>query len=104
MFGRGVPEKMIAQKSGHKSLKAIRAYERTSSTQEKAAGECIQSARAFEEACGVYSQEDEPSVALPMVPSQKTPGAPEGFQKLMQQFSEIHNCTFNFYSSLLGLA
>ena len=34
MFKADVPEKIIAEKSGHKSLKALRMYERTSSLQE----------------------------------------------------------------------
>ena len=42
MYNTGVPEKFIAEKSGHKSLKALRVYERTSKVQEKSAGECIQ--------------------------------------------------------------
>ena len=29
MYNTGVPEKHIAEKSGHKSLKALRVYERT---------------------------------------------------------------------------
>ena len=42
MFNTGVPEKVIAEKSGHRSLKALRAYERTSVAQEMSAGRCIQ--------------------------------------------------------------
>ncbi len=42
MFNKGVPEKLIAEKTGHRSLKALRAYERTSVIQEKSAGNCIQ--------------------------------------------------------------
>ena len=42
MYAKGVPEKLIAEKSGHKSLKVLHAYQQTSSVQEKAAGECIQ--------------------------------------------------------------
>ncbi len=42
MFNKGVPEKLIAEKSGHRSLKALRVYERTSVSQEKSAGTCLQ--------------------------------------------------------------
>lgn len=38
MYEKGVPEKIISEKLGHRSLKALRAYERTSSPQQKAAG------------------------------------------------------------------
>ena len=41
MFKADVPEKIIAEKSGHKSLKALRMYERTSSMQEQATGVAI---------------------------------------------------------------
>ena len=41
MFKAEVPEKIIAEKSGHKSLKALRMYEHTSSQQEQAAGVAI---------------------------------------------------------------
>lgn len=41
MFKADVPEKIIAEKSGHKSLKALRMYEQTSSLQEQAAGVAI---------------------------------------------------------------
>ena len=50
MYAKGVPEKLIAETSGHKSLKALRAYEQTSSVQEKAAGECTQLGKQYEEA------------------------------------------------------
>ena len=43
MYNTGVPEKLIAEKSGHKSFKAKCVYERTSEVQEKSAGQCIQS-------------------------------------------------------------
>ncbi len=42
MFNKGVPEKLIAEKSGHRSLKALRVYERPSVSQEKSPGTCLQ--------------------------------------------------------------
>ena len=41
MFSRGVPEKLIAEKTGHRSLKALRFYERTQPEMEKAVGAVI---------------------------------------------------------------
>ena len=41
MFKADGSEKIIAEKSGHKSLKALRMYERTSSMQEQATGLAI---------------------------------------------------------------
>ena len=36
MFSKGVPEKLIAEKTGHRSLKALRFYERTAPEMERA--------------------------------------------------------------------
>ena len=41
MFNGGVPEKVIAENSGHKSMKALRQYEHTSQDQFRAATECV---------------------------------------------------------------
>ena len=41
MFNQGVPEKVIAEKSGHRSLDGLRSYEHPSRKLEKAAGEII---------------------------------------------------------------
>lgn len=38
----GIPEKVIAEVTGHKSTKALRQYEKTSIEQEQAAGMAIQ--------------------------------------------------------------
>ena len=41
MFNSGVPEKVIAENSGHKSTKALRCYEHISSEQQKGVSEVI---------------------------------------------------------------
>lgn len=41
MFNAGITEKVIAEQSGHRSLKALRLYEKTSVEQEQLAGESI---------------------------------------------------------------
>ena len=40
---------IIGDTPGHKSLKALRAYERTSTTQQKTVGESLNSGKAFVE-------------------------------------------------------
>ena len=42
-----MPEKIISEKSGHRSLKALSNYEHTSETQEKSAGESLRSNKVF---------------------------------------------------------
>ena len=89
MYNTGVPQKI-----GHKSLKALRAYERTSTTQQKTVGESLDSGKAFVE------KENTPAMG-------STPKPSSGFinahgretLKTVQQFSGLQNCTFNFYQS-----
>ena len=40
MFASGLPEKVIIEFTGHRSSKALRQYERTSTAQEQAARQC----------------------------------------------------------------
>ena len=47
MYNTGVPENLIAEKSGHRSLKALCVYEKTSEDQEKLAGQSIEEGKEF---------------------------------------------------------
>ena len=47
MYEGGVPENIISEKSGHRSIKGLRAYKRTSILQEKAAGASINTEQAL---------------------------------------------------------
>ena len=79
MFNKGVPEKVIAEKSGHRSLEALRCYEHTSSELEKAAGKMI--ANPEEEfSVGKSERKEVPSAA------QNIPGIS----------GSMENCTINF--------
>lgn len=104
MYERGVPEKIIAEKSGHKSLKSLRMYEHTSVDQEKAAGESIVKGSLYrtEEASSSAVSEPEASSSTEKMPEiEKKVSAKKlsESEKLMAQFSGLQNCTFNFYSS-----
>ena len=93
MYNRGVPKNLIAEKSGHKSLKALRAHERTSEDQEISAGHNIQVV-VDEENRTPASVHDcsNGETLLPSGPSCTKPGVGP-----LQQFSGLSNCTFNFY-------
>ena len=101
MYNTGVPEKLIAEKSGHKSLKALRVYERTSKIQEKSAGQCIQSGASFDPMSSIEDKENSNPVLKISMPSAgptsscSSPGVP----RAVQQFSGLTGCTFNFYQS-----
>ena len=94
MYAKSVPEKLTAEKSGYKSLKALCAYERTSSVQEKAAGECIQLGKQYKEVQDSVKEEKH-FVATSMEPS-KNPGVPKGFRRQCNNFldSTIVHSTF----------
>ena len=49
MFSSGVPEKIVAEMTGHKSLTALRQYERTTETQFQAVGQAIANMEQFTE-------------------------------------------------------
>ena len=87
MYNTGVPENLIAEKSGHRSLKALRAYETTSKYQEKLAGQSIQVGKEFH--------------AMVVDKENCAPGSGPGNTGVgpLQQFSALQQCTFNFYQS-----
>ncbi len=100
MYENGVPEKIISEKSGHRSLKALRNYEHTSETQEKAAGESLRSKKVFSavsEPDGDESRKDEVDDKKKPVNDVKQEEADPS--RLLQQFSGLHGCVFNFYKS-----
>ena len=104
MYANGVPEKIIAGKSGHRSLKALRAYEHTTYSQEKAAGLCIHSGEDYQHSERRQSAPagDHPlmdSAAQRAMPERPINRGSEAFQQSIAKFSKISQCTFNFYNS-----
>ena len=83
MFASGVPEKVIGEVTGHKSLNAFRTYEHTSEDQQRAAGLAISNLSIFRT---VETKEEETSIenVLPKV------------SQLPQISGTLSNCTFNF--------
>ena len=103
MYNRGVPEKLIAEKSGHKSLKALRVYECTSKVQEKSPGQCIQFGASFDPISSIEDKENSnpvPSKKVSMPSAGPTTSCSStGVSRALQQFSGLTGCTFNFYQS-----
>lgn len=106
MYNKGVPETVIAEKSGHRSMKALCAYEKTSEDQEKLAGQSIQAGKEFRAV--VVGKENCVPESVPNSTLQSSSGAakttsPNGTGPVkpsvgpLQQFSGLSNCTFNFY-------
>lgn len=95
MFKSGVPEKIVAKVTGHKSMKPLRQYERPTEQQFQAVGNSISCMEAFE-----------PEQVLPQseVRAEKPQdGKPDKaalvgeLQKALPSISgNLNNCTFNF--------
>ena len=90
LFEAGVPEKIIKERTGHKSLDALRTYERTTSEQQKAvsnflcANQKTTYSQAIQEQTLLFGQQSQPSFPI---------------QQPFQVFKPFYNnCTFNFSS------
>ena len=67
MFNSGVPEKLIAENSGHKSTKALRCYEHTSSEQQKGVSKVIAKPGGVFQGSGSTTAEQQLSECSPKV-------------------------------------
>ena len=95
MFQSGVPEKIVAEVIGHKSMNALRQYERTTEQQFQAVGNSISSMEAFESEQVLPQpevREEKPQDSKP----DKADLVGE-LQKALPSISgNLNNCTFNF--------
>ena len=93
MFNSGIPEKVIAENSGHRSTKALRCYERTSQEQQQTATRVIN--------CPSNTNATEPvkeasSEFIPFVASSTSESKPLiGAQSLGGFSGNFTNCTIN---------
>ena len=86
LFACNVPEKLIQEKTGHRSLSGLRVYERTTSGQEKNITKILESSSAVPEGNDV---ENVPPVEHKPVDSSATAPVFSG---------QLQNCVFNFYA------
>ena len=84
MFNNGLPEKLIADTSGHKSVKALWCYEHTSFAQQQAV---TASVNMVGQDSNVGVVEEKPQASSSMVPGSKSPKTAPG---------NFTNCTINF--------
>ena len=84
MFISGVPEKIIAENSGHKSTKALHCYERTSSEQQKAVSKVISNLGDVFQPSAMECFGSNKSLKATPEPS---PLTRESFQPLVEEFS-----------------
>ena len=99
MFQTGVPEKIVAEVTGHKSMKALRQYERTTEQQFQSVGSSISVMETFgqEQVLSVSKSEiEEESVQETKPDKEALVGE---LQKTLPSISgTLNNCTFNFNS------
>ena len=85
-FASGIPEKVVGEVTGHRSLKALHTYEHTSEDQQRAAGLAISNVALVE--CNE-------NVALVEEGKENIEEGPHVSQ-LPQISGNLSNCTFNF--------
>ena len=82
MYNQGVPKKLIADKSDHRSLDGLRVYEHPSSDMENVAGDVISDpTKSFQEA----KQERQPEVKPEQEAGTATSHPTESFQEAKQE-------------------
>ena len=88
MFKAGVPEKLIQQRTGHRSVDSLCVYERASAEQQEAVSEILSTTESinYKSALGFTPK------SVPVKP----PGFPAGDGGF--EFTSYQGCTFNFYN------
>ena len=87
MFNGSIPEKVIAEKSGHKSIKALRCYEKTSLQQEQVSGHMIS---------GIDIPKEEPNLETATSALKKDQDSAK--PNPVHEFSAtLNNCTINIH-------
>ena len=79
MFNNGIPEKVIAETSGHRSIRALRCYEHTSEQQKQAVTAVINSSHALEKQQLQQPQKEQQQLQQPQKqqPQQQQPQQPD---------------------------
>ena len=97
MFNAKVPEKIIAEKSGHRSMAALRSYEHTSYEQEQAAGRAIVSGEKLSDNDQVAST-DVKSLEKKTPMDSDVQEAENALKSVLPTFSgKMENCTIKFH-------
>ena len=93
LYKRGVPEKLIQERTGHRSLESLRTYERTSEEQHKAASSVLSaSSHTGADYSHWFSSQKTKSINVHPVPSSS-----QGFMPV--SFQNVQGCTINIMSA-----
>ena len=104
MFISGVPEKIVAEVTGHESLKLLRQYERTTNQQFQVVGQSISTMQGFKHELSKSEVKNEKLSNSEMKNedhklenSERTCAVAREIQKVLPSISSnLNNCTFNF--------
>ena len=109
MFQMGLPEKIIQERTGHRSLEALRTYERTNEDQHRAASKvlCASTDIPYE----VSRQQEHSKLFSASTDKKYNVSCQQTSHKLLNIqsftpssstpfiFKDFHECTINFYSA-----
>ena len=98
MYESGAPEKLIQERTGHRSLEALRSYERTSAQQHQAVSTLLSAPSCSSYAQHLHMAKSTKSTILGINPSasQASPTPSPGIS-----FQNLHGCTINITTTNL---
>ena len=88
MYDSGVPEKLIQERTGHRSLEALRMYERTNAQQHQAISAVLSAPHS--ESTLYHQASEKRTLSHTLSEVQSTQHAPSSFN-----FQNLHGCTIN---------
>ena len=110
MFTAGVPEKIIADRTGHKSSSGLRQYEKVSEAQIQAAGLAVSEEKPSTSTSSFIKEDDlatstlrqtgrEPLISLENLPAVDNSESDSGeVKKILPTFTgNLQNCTINIH-------
>ena len=95
LFAAGVPERIIQQRTGHRSLDALRLYERPTEQQQQAVSSVLASAAPTPYSSALMQQTQH----LPAVPAPPVADPTRSFPMLPAPTQNFYNCTVNIYNA-----
>ena len=93
LYKKGVPEKLIQERTGHCSLESLRTYERTSEEQHKAASTLLSAPMNSGASCSHYFS----SAKSKTIDIHPGPSSSQGFMPV--SFQNLQGCTINVMSA-----
>ena len=95
LFKRGAPEKLIQERTGHRSLEALRTYERSSEEQHKAASTLLSAPSHLSH----YSHIVNTSTKTQAIEIHQATPSTQGFSSMPVSFQNLQGCTINIIGS-----